>query len=123
MLESVARSSRVLGFEPTVHFEGPIDALVPDQVANQVLAVLREALSNVARHAAATRVEVTLRADNSLLLHVIDDGTGVPPGPGATGDGLRNIVRRAQELGGIADFAFGSGRGTTVEWIVPLTGH
>ena len=107
------------GSSPTVQFEGPIDALVPDGVATHLLAVLREALSNVARHAAATHVQVTIRADANLFLEVLDDGTG---GAQATtgGNGLRNMVRRAQRLGGNADISPAADRGTRVVWVVPL---
>jgi len=122
VLDLSAASARVLGFDPTVQFEGPIDALVPDSVATDLLAVLREALSNVARHAAATQVRVTIRADDNLFLEVLDDGTG---GAQATtgGNGRRNMVRRAQQLGGNADISPAAGRGTRVVWVVPLQGE
>jgi signal transduction histidine kinase len=68
VLDLVSRSARVLGFEPAVAFDGPIDALVPTYVAGHLLAVLHEALSNVARHSGATRVDVTVRADHDLFL-------------------------------------------------------
>jgi signal transduction histidine kinase len=120
VLDAAARSARLLGFEPTVHFEGPIDALVSDVLARQLLAVLREALSNVARHAASTHVEVTLRADSALLLEVLDDGKGGTESPRANGNGLRNITSRAEELGGHVVIATRPEGGTRVEWIVPL---
>jgi signal transduction histidine kinase len=120
VLDLVARSARALGFEPAVHFDGPIDSLVPDNVASAVLVVLREALSNVARHAAATHVDVTLRVDTDLSLQVVDDGTGSTVAPRAVGDGLRNMMRRAQDLGGRAAITPGVDRGTSVLWVVPV---
>jgi len=102
VLDVVAESARVLGFEPAVRFEGPIDTIVAARVAAQLLPVLREALSNVARHAHATQVAVTVRADSDLSLEVADDGTGML----ATrrgGNGLQNMARRAEDLGGHAD--------------------
>jgi len=122
VLDLTAGSARVLGFDPTVHFDGPIDALVPDSVATHLLAVLREALSNVARHAAATHVQVTIQADDNLFLEVLDDGTGGAPAV-TGGDGLRNMVRRAQRLGGNADIGPREDRGTRVVWVVPLQGE
>jgi two-component system, NarL family, sensor histidine kinase DevS len=121
VLDLVAQSARALGFEPSLALDGPIDTLVPDHVAGQLLAVLREALSNVARHAGATQVNVTVRADTELLLEVVDDGRGIELGHDGGGDGLRNMVYRAQELGGRASFLAGVDGGTTVQWIVPLT--
>ena len=90
-------------------------------MAAHLLAVLGEALSNVAHHSGATRVDVTLRADRDLVLEVIDDGRGVNLELGGGGDGLRNMVHRAQELGGRADIAPGPDNGTTLHWIVPLS--
>jgi signal transduction histidine kinase len=120
VLDLVAESARVLGFKPAVYFDGLIDTLVPHNVAGQLLAVLREALSNVARHAGATHVEVTVQADDNLSLEVVDDGRGVAIEPAGGGNGLRNMMRRAQELGGRADIGPGADRGTTLQWVVPL---
>jgi signal transduction histidine kinase len=120
VLDTVAQSARVLGFEPGVDLDGPIDALVPDHVASHLLAVVREALSNVARHSGAGHVDVRVRVDGDLLLEVIDDGRGVDLSPGTGGNGLRNMMRRAQELGGRASVIPGVAGGTTLEWVVPL---
>jgi signal transduction histidine kinase len=121
VLDLVAGSARVLGFEPAVHLDGPIDTVVSADIARHLLAVMREALSNVARHAAATHVEVTVRADTDLVLEVVDDGTGAPVEPGG-GNGLRNMTQRAQQLGGRADIVGSPGGGTRLEWVVPLPG-
>jgi signal transduction histidine kinase len=85
--------------------------------------VLREALSNVVRHAQATSVEVTVRAisGGELVATVTDDGVGVtaPARPG--GRGIDNMARRAESLGGEARVDPGPARkGTTVTWRVPL---
>ena len=97
-----------------------LTALSPRR-GEHLLAVLREALSNVAHHAGATHVEVTVRADSNLLLEVVDDGRGVGPEPNRQGNGLRNIMGRAEELGGSAYIAPGADRGTRLQWVVPLT--
>jgi signal transduction histidine kinase len=112
---------RGLGFHPGVRFDGPVDTVVPNDVCHVVVAVLREALSNVARHAHASRVEVAISAGDRLTVVVQDDGRGPGEGPQTPGNGLRNLRRRAERLGGT--FAIGpglDGRGTRVEWQVPL---
>jgi signal transduction histidine kinase len=123
VLDLVAQSARVLGFEPGLDLDGPIDTLVPEHVATQLLAVLREALSNVARHSGATQVDVIVRAATDLFLEVTDDGRGIDLGHGGGGDGLRNMAHRAEELGGraaIVPGGAGGAGGTTLQWIVPL---
>jgi signal transduction histidine kinase len=109
----------VLGYAPTVHTSGPIDTAVPVRVADQLLPVLREAISNVARHALAQSAEVEVLASaHELVLTVSDDGTGLPADP--AGSGLRNARRRAADLGGSLELLPGSPRGTTLVWRVPL---
>ena len=98
----------VLGFSPTVRTSGPIDTAVPSQVHDQVLAVLREAISNVARHALAESAEVeVLVSAHELVLRVADDGIGMPADPRESG--LRNVRRRAADLGGDLEVLPGSG--------------
>ena len=109
----------VLGFSPTVRTSGPIDTVVPGHVHDQVLAVLREAISNVARHALAESAEVEVFVSaHELVLRVADDGIGMPSDPHESG--LRNARRRAADLGGVLEVLPGSGRGTTLVWRVPL---
>ncbi|MFC7106804.1 GAF domain-containing protein [Nonomuraea rubra] len=101
-----------LGFMPGLRMEGQIDTLVPEQVAEHLLAVLREALSNVVRHSHATRAEVSIAvADRRLNLTVSDNGVGL--GEGGRRSGLRNIEERAGRLGGTAELESqeGAGRG------------
>jgi signal transduction histidine kinase len=112
-----------LGFEPQVTFEGPIDTVVDDATARQLLATLREALSNVARHAAAQRVDITLAvAKAELLLSVQDDGRGLDPSHLATttGNGLANMATRAERLGGEFRIEPGAAGGTRLTWRLPL---
>lgn len=110
-----------LGFEPRVTFDGPIDATVQGSLAIDLLSVVREALSNVARHARATRVDIRLQAlDGTLTLVVVDDGRGLPDDRSGAGHGLRNLRERAERHGGsfVAQAALPAG--TRVEWQVPL---
>jgi signal transduction histidine kinase len=122
LLDLVSEAGGTLGFEPTVLFEGPVDALTPGPVAAELLATLREALSNVARHARASRVDVVLSVDGGeLVLRVCDDGVGPPGANEPRGHGLDNMATRADKVGG--SFAIGprSPRGTEITWRVPLT--
>jgi PAS domain S-box-containing protein len=115
--ELVAAEGAVHGLETRVHFDGVIDAL-PDRVADDVRATLREALANVARHARAAVVDVTLEATDEVVLTVVDDGIGIPEVP-EPGQGLSNMVRRAEDHGGTCVVTPSSDGGTCVEWRVP----
>jgi PAS domain S-box-containing protein len=105
----------------------PVDLAVAgdlDDVDETILAgleaTLTEALSNVARHAAAQRVTVTVEVDEDVSLEVTDDGIGVAP-TRSPGFGLRNIEARAEQLGGEFSITADPGGGTRVRWRVP--GH
>jgi signal transduction histidine kinase len=112
-----------LGFEPRVRFRGPVDTVVDHETGEQLLAVLRESLSNVIRHADATAVEVTVSADRGeLVLTVGDDGVGPCAAPGS-GFGLRNMESRAAALLGTFAVRANNPRGTLVEWRVPVGPH
>ena len=109
----------VLGFTPAVRMSGPVDTRVSDTVRDQLLPVLREAVSNVARHAMAHHVAVELHAvDHELRLVVSDDGAGLPEN--AAESGLDDARRRASSLGGTLDLAPHQPRGTRFIWRVPL---
>ena len=108
----------VLGFRPTWHTEGPVDSAVPDEVRPHLLAVLREALSNAARHARASSVDVSLAVGDEVVLTVTDDGVGIPEGVRTSG--LRNMAERAASAGGRSDVESRPGGGTTVRWSVPV---
>lgn len=109
-----------LGFAPTFHFEGPIDTGVSDEVAAHVVAVVGEALANIARHAASPSASATVTlADDRLVVVVDDAGTG--PGPARPGGrGVGNMVERAQHLAGTCAITSRPGGGTRVVWSVPV---
>src|SRR3954452_10779665 len=117
-----ARSTRdSLGFDAKVSFDGPVDTLIPVNVGEQLLAVMREALSNVARHAKASAVTVAVSAAPDVAtLRVRDNGVGLPED--GRRSGLDNLARRARDLGGSfsARAVDPPGTGTVVEWSVPL---
>jgi signal transduction histidine kinase len=109
----------VLGFTPVVRTSGPVDTAVPQALGAQLLAVLREAVSNVARHALADGAEVdVVVAGDRLELRVADDGVGLPAE--VSESGLRNARRRADDLGGTLEVTRFGDRGTALVWRVPL---
>jgi PAS domain S-box-containing protein len=109
-----------LGSQPRVHFDGPIETL-DDEIAAQLLPTLREALSNAARHARGSSVDVTVVAGPPVVLRVVDDGIGIPDGAQGSGNGIRNMAARAAQLGGRCDVRRRPEGGTVVEWSVPFT--
>ena len=110
----------VLGFSPELHMDGPIDTLISENAAEHLLAVLQETLSNVAQHAGASHVNVTVEAGMEVVVRVIDNGTGLPT-PRENGRGLQNLEERAATLGGALWAAPLETGGTVVEWRVPIT--
>ena len=122
VLTTVREAARALGFEPHVHFDGVIDNAMTPSVQEHLIPTLREALSNVAKHAGASRVAVSVVSDdNSILLRVVDNGVGITDaGALAGGRGLGNMSERADALRGSCRISENAGGGTVVEWTVPL---
>lgn len=115
----VADAARVLGHAPAATITGPVDDL-PERVGDHLVAVLREALSNISRHARATATTVVLTVrTGEVSLIVEDDGLGIAGGAGP-GNGLANIRHRAEELGGHATIAPRIPTGTRLCWTAPL---
>jgi signal transduction histidine kinase len=109
----------VLGFAPAVHASGPVDSAIPDQIAEHLLAALREALSNAARHAGASRVTVDLACDAATVsLRVTDNGVGMRVG--GRESGLRNLRTRAADLGGGLEIVPVDPHGTELRLTVPV---
>ncbi len=117
-ITDLARQSEVaLGFAPSVAFDGPIDAGVPDRVAPHVLACVSECLSNAARHAKASAVAVRVTLPNEwLTVTVTDNGRGM--GPQTRSSGLANLKERARLLDGTCEVSSPEEGGTQVEWRV-----
>lgn len=121
LLTETDRAAAVLGFTPALRMTGLLDTVVPAGHAEHLLAVVREALSNAARHAHATAVEVTVETDSSRVrLRVADNGTGIDPAV-TRRSGLDNLSRRAADLGGAFALTPNEPTGTVVEWTVPLS--
>lgn len=118
-------SAGALGFEPKIGFDGPLNSAVPAAIRKDLIATVREALSNAARHAQATSVsvEVTVdRAGHRVSLSVVDDGIGIPDRPSRR-SGLGNLDERAVRWGGAFSARRTGARGSELTWTVPLPGE
>ncbi|MBF8171241.1 GAF domain-containing protein [Streptomyces olivaceus] len=127
VLREISMAAVPLGFTPSHRFTGPVDTAVGDLTGKNLIAALRETLSNAFRHAHATRIEVAVDATavlpdgrRGVRLTVSDDGVGVPEG--GRRSGLHNLRRRAESVGGASRLGPGiaaDGGGTTVWWEAP----
>lgn len=120
LLAVSAEAAGALGFEPSMRFAGAVDAMVPDPIAPDVIAVVREGLANVARHAGASAVEIAVSVAEGRLSVIIDDD-GAGPGPRRVGGrGLDNLTKRAADHDGFADLTDGPLGGSRLRWEIPL---
>ena len=117
LLDLVADLAPALGHDPTVRFTGLLDIL-PDAVADDLLAVVREALTNTARHAHATATDIDLTArPDRLTVDIRDNGGGL--GDTTRRSGLANMRRRAEHHHGTFAIASIHPTGTHLTWSVP----
>ena len=115
------QAKRVLGFTPRLRLDGPVESSISPEIRVELLASMREALTNIARHANASEAEVELSAGDVLTMRVLDNGKGFDPAAGAVaGNGLRNMAERARLLGGACTIAPRPERGSELLWWVPL---
>ncbi|QKV97402.1 GAF domain-containing protein [Streptomyces sp. NA02950] len=117
--KTIEEAVPALGFTPSLRTEGLVDTDVPRPVADDMVAVLAESLSNTARHARADAAEVSLVvAAGRLTLTVTDNGIGIPEG--GRRSGLRNLAERAEKYGGELVLQVPPGGGARLVWGVPL---
>ncbi|WP_240812764.1 GAF domain-containing protein [Streptomyces sp. DASNCL29] len=120
LVAAMERAAEALGFAPALRMTGLLDTNVPAGHAEHMLAVAGEALSNAARHAQATAVDVSVDVtDTALRLKVADNGHGLDPAV-TRRSGLANLRQRAEELGGSFSLRPNEPNGTVVEWAAPL---
>jgi len=116
----VREYARVLGFTPDLRLKGPVDTAVTEQMRESVVKVAREALSNVSRHAQATRVEMVGSVEEGRFTFTVDDD-----GVGLTSvdvrSGLENVGARAHSLGGEVEVGASPLGGVRLRWSVPLS--
>jgi signal transduction histidine kinase len=122
VFDLVRDSGRALGVTPALEIRGPLEEAVTDEAARELLAALREALANIARHARAPSAAVRLTVDEEqIALTVEDDGVGVAPDL-APGDGLSAVTGRAERLGGTVGVTPRPDGGTLLSWRIPRAG-
>ncbi|MFF9567328.1 GAF domain-containing protein [Streptomyces sp. NPDC014685] len=134
MAETARTAAHALGFQPSLRIDGPVDTTVPDELAEHLVAVAAEAVSNASRHARATRIDIELSADEVVTLTVTDNGVGIrdgvvaaagagpaagEPAAGRPG-GLANMRTRAQLCGGSLAVERPVDGGTRIVWRAPL---
>jgi PAS domain S-box-containing protein len=117
ILRLVSELSPALGFEPRLRLDGLIDTL-DESIAVEMLATLREAISNIARHARASSAGIVVDCRDRVVVQVVDDGVGIPP-DAVVGNGIANMTERALRLGGTCHVTRRAGGGTVLEWQVP----
>jgi len=118
-----SEATRSLGFDPLCQIHGPLDSAVDPPIADHLTLTLREALSNVARHAHASTVDVIVGVTGAVLrLEVVDNGRGLPDAATGAGNGLANMRKRADEVGGTFDVSTRPGGGTHLVWTAVLSG-
>jgi signal transduction histidine kinase len=111
----------LLGFPPRMRLDGPIDTALTGDIVEQLVPVLRESLTNVAKHARASSVVVRVEVLAGVVeLEVIDDGVGLPEELRPNGMGIGNIRERAALLGGEAILGSVATGGVRVLWRAPL---
>jgi len=122
LADVVAQASRVLGFTPAVRLEGPVESVLSDEVRTEMVASMREALGNVARHAHASQASVMIEiVDDEVVMTVTDNGVG-PPSEDARirgGHGLANLVSRSESFGGTCTLTArgtAEGSGAVLRW-------
>ncbi|MGJ9373299.1 GAF domain-containing protein [Nesterenkonia sp. CF4.4] len=120
LLEVVSELSPRLSTIPRIVFTGPIDLILDDQLADDAVAVLRESLSNAARHAHAQTVSVEITANETQIsITVDDDGVGLSQSP-VRRSGTKNLHARARAHGGDFHLTPRSSGGTRACWQVPV---
>jgi len=115
--QAVTRMTADSPVRPVVHVSGPL-SVVDATLADHAEAVVREAVSNVVRHAGARSVNVSVNVDDNLTISVTDDGLGIPEGIARSG--LANLAARAADCSGRFTITPRSGGGTRLLWSAPL---
>lgn len=123
VVELLEELKPVVGFEVRVSFDGPVDTAISDTISEHLLAVIREAVTNIGKHAGATTATVAVSVEEGrCILRIVDDGKGIGDLLEHSGGfGLANLRRRAEKLHGDLDIQSPIAGGTVLVWRVQLT--
>ena len=120
VLQLTEEMASSLGARPEVAFNGAVDNAISQRIADSLLAVLREALTNAGKHAKATSYVVTISVAEDVSLEVHDNGIGIDLSRAfGAGLGLVNLRSRAERLGGSFEILTDED-GTRLVWRVPV---
>ena len=120
IVDVVSEMSDLFEESPRLTFTGAVDLMVSPDLAEDVIAVVREGLSNVARHAAATQTSISVAVTTErVAVQIEDNGRGIQ-NPGARSSGTGNLEQRATTRGGIFALTSAETGGTVLLWDVPL---
>ncbi|EMY34040.1 histidine kinase with GAF domain [Arthrobacter crystallopoietes BAB-32] len=105
--------------KPRLEITGPVDSVIPHYIAEHLLAVATEGVSNAVRHSAAAAIDVSIAVeDHTVRLRIEDDGCGFEAP--VRRSGLANMEQRALDLDGNFEVRTRPGEGTRLTWTVPL---
>lgn len=120
VLRAVQEAASAAGFLPRIQLSGPVDDVVDGDVAEQLLPVLHECVSNAVRHSGSEDILILLAAhDGEVVLTVRDHGRGFKDPKRVSG--LNNMKDRASRLGGTCSIDSVPGKGTSVTWTAPIS--
>jgi PAS domain S-box-containing protein len=117
----IDEARRLLTCPVNIEIDGDIEAHLAKNVGEDVLALVRETLTNAAKHASASLVTVTAESHGDILtIEVCDDGVGFDPAAITGGQGLRNLRNRVEHIGGRCTITSAPGGGTRTRFSIPI---
>ena len=115
VLSEIASLNTIAGFKISYSFQGPLDTVIGDELASQIIPVIRELITNAIRHAEASAIDLVLLANQTYCeIRVVDNGKGYVEGERKSG--LLNLERRALARGGEFEILKDSIKGTRTMW-------
>lgn len=121
IVDLLGETSQMFDYSPQLQFAGPVDLMIPDDLADDLVAVVREGLANVARHAQANTASISISiADDAVTVQIDDDGIGIDPKTAGASSGTNNLAGRAGARGGRFALETRKPGGTRFVWTAPL---
>ncbi|SDJ46374.1 Histidine kinase [Frankineae bacterium MT45] len=119
LVAAINDATASLPFTTEIQFSGPLDIVVDEALADDLVAVAREALTNCVRHAAATAIQAHfMLADGAVTVRIVDNGRGF--GEPTRSSGLANLRARAVAHGGTLLLESPASGGAALTWTAHL---